>query len=125
MIEVPVCPFSSSSICLDTDHIYCIENYFQQIVEVISKADSTLPRKIFKSMKPFWSQNLSDLKRVSIETCKVWKAGGRPMAGPLFNDYKSARFSYCSCLKEGKRLSMKQMNESLHDALAQKDSMNF
>ena len=85
LINVPAPILHGQSLCSNDSHICDIELYFAQIVDCISLADSTLERTCFHALKPFWSPELSFLKRQSFIHHKAWLDNGRPTGGRIYN----------------------------------------
>ena len=44
-------------------------------------ADSHLPRSVFRALKPFWTTQLSTLKRESFLKHRAWLDHGKPSQG--------------------------------------------
>ena len=55
-----------NALCINDSHKLNLEKYYDAITRVILKTESVLPRVTAKAQKPYWSENLSNLKRESI-----------------------------------------------------------
>ena len=84
-INVPSFVFHGSHVCLDDHHKVLIENYYEDIVSAIVDAESLLPKTNPNIHRSFWSEELSELKRASIECTSFWKSSGSPKEGPFFS----------------------------------------
>jgi len=60
-----------------------------------------------------WDEELSLLKKSSIETNAVWKAAGKPKHGPIFDKRQSSRLLYRKRLREGQRISVLRLITAL------------
>ena len=52
---------------------------------LVNTASCEVKRKIHGVTKPFWSSELTELKRLSVEAHRVWLFNGRPRSG-MSND---------------------------------------
>ena len=125
MISIPPCVLHGSYLCNDVHHNHDIETYFDQILNAIKLADSVLERTNFRGLKPFWSPQLSALKRESFLSHQAWVQAGKPRAGVLYDNHCSARSNYRKCSRKEKRLSSEVKNEQLFRNLMNKDSVAF
>ena len=125
LINVPPSILHGHSLCSDDSHIFDIELYFAQIVDCISLADSTLKRTCFHAVKPFWSPDLSFLKRQSFIHHKAWLDNGRPSSGPIHSVYLTSRSDYRRKLRQEKRSGIKLSNDKLFASLVEKDTAKF
>ena len=53
--------------CNNCEHLHLIENYYHSLTNAISIADAVLPRSNPSAQKSFWNEDLSRLKRESID----------------------------------------------------------
>ena len=111
--------------CSHSDHIHAIQNYYDQLVAAIRKADESLPRSFVRHNKPFWSDNLTELKQGSIDCCNKWKENGSPRSGPLYECKRTCTKRYKTAVKAAKSHSKNKLNEQLYDDLASKNSNDF
>ena len=94
LIDIPPSILHGQYLCQDDTHKYDIELYFTQIVDSIMLADSMLKRTSFRALKPYWSPELSSLKRQSFITHKTWLENNKPSVGPIYDNYITARVNY-------------------------------
>ena len=74
-------------------------DYYQRLINAIAVADLVLPRCNPSNKKHYWNDELSKLKRESIDAFDLWKNSGRPCLGLIFDLKKSAHYRYKSCLR--------------------------
>ena len=66
-VELPVCSHTGSSVCPNTEHCCAINKLYDDIVKSLNKAERlSVPRIPLKSLKPFWSAKLNELKEKAI-----------------------------------------------------------
>ena len=65
LIDIPASILHGQHICTDDIHKCDIEGYFTQIVDSIILADATIERTSFCALKPYWSRELSLLKKMN------------------------------------------------------------
>ena len=125
MITIPQCLLHDSCLCNNDDHKFIIEKYFTEIVDAIKQADSILHRTVFRALKPFWSRELSILKRQSFLFHKTWLENGKPSTGDVYQAYIDSRTSYRRVLRREKASKEQTQNDKLYDCLTEKDSNGF
>ena len=125
LIDVPPGVLHGNLLCNDDSHKYDIELYCTQIVDAVHMADSILPKNVHRSLKPYWSPELSNLKRQSFSHHKAWLEGGKPSSGLLHSNYISSRANYRRVLRQEKRASVAKDNDKLFESLLNKDSIEF
>ena len=124
-VEIPPSVLHGQCLCDNNLHKYDIELYFNQIVNAIHQADATLPKSVFRALKPFWSSELSLLKQQSYTHHKNWISGGKPTSGLLHTNYVESRANYRRMLRHEKRKNVEVSNAKLYDSLVDKDSIKF
>ena len=124
-IDVPNSIFHGQNLCCDNSHIYDIEMYFTAIVESIRIADSVLERSSFRALKPYWSRELSELKRQSFVSHRAWLNAGKPTTGNIYDSYFDTRNKYRRKLRQEKSAKLKLANDKMYENLVQKDYVNF
>ena len=83
LIDIPPSILHGHNLCSDDLHKYDLELYFTRIIDCISLTDSILERSCFRALKPYWSPELSFLKRQSFVDHKTWLTHGKPSDGPI------------------------------------------
>jgi hypothetical protein len=126
-IEVPVGTILHGDHCCSDDyHKFCLENYFNSLLNVIRTADLSLPRStIGKGQKSYWSEYLSVIKCRSIESFELWLLHGKPSSGPIFSAKKDAYYKYKIELRRAQRTNDAKQSESLYNDLVDKDPLSF
>lgn len=125
LIPIPASIIHGNHICTNDNHKCDIELYCTQIVDAIKKADSLLPKNSHRLMKPYWSPELTVLKRESFSSHKMWVENGKPNSGPLHDKYISSRVNYRRALRQEKRSNLTKDNDKLYENLVNKDSFEF
>ena len=124
-----VIPISSINhytfLCDDTQHIVSLENYYCDIVKAIVKADQVLPRLKHGISKPFWSPELSELKRKSYDAFTLWKSAGCPRLGVIYNEKNSTHAQYKRQLRKNKCMDAGNLSNVLAQSLLDRDSNTF
>ena len=80
--------------------MFNLELYFAQIVDAICIADATLERSCFRALKPYWSPELTFLKRQSFMHHKAWLENGKPSFGEIHDRYFDSRAIYRHKLRQ-------------------------
>ena len=111
--------------CESTDHLLEIENYYDQILNVLRISDAVLPRRKHGIAKHFWSNELDDLKQKSIDAFSLWKLAGRPSSGPLHLEKTTARMQYKRALRLAKKQQCNQLSDDFVENLLNGDSVRF
>ena len=96
-----------------------------RIIDCITLADWGLKRSCVRALKPFWSQELSTLKRLSFVHHKTWLNNGKPTIGVFYDNYISSRTDYRRRLRQEKRTKLQMSNERLYVNLIDKDTASF
>ena len=124
-IAIPCGVFHSSHICLDDSHKGMIENYYGDIVKAIVDAESFLPRVNQNFHRSFWTCELSELKRASVECFENWRLCGRPMTGPIYDCKRNCHFRYKIALRKEKAADLKKRSDAMYTDLLNRDSNAF
>ena len=124
-ISIPRTVLHGSSTCNVSQHCHVLESYFHDICNAIVKADLTLPRKKHGVARHFWSDELTDLKQKSIDSCELWKLAGCPRSGPIFCEKQKSHYNYKIAVRRAKKDANKEVNNDLNDALASHDYNTF
>ena len=125
-IKVPFHDLLHGNCCCDSsDHIFAIENYFNDIVTAISDADKCIPRTRPGLSKSFWNDELSSLKNASYDAYIMWRDSGRPSSGLIFNLKKDAHYRYKCAIRRSKKLSDQDHSDRIHDGLINGSGKDF
>jgi len=68
---------------------------------------------------------MSELKRQSIDTHRLWVLFGRPLSGPVYRDRCAARAAYRRALKHKSQIASSRISNDLNDHLLSKDCVAF
>ena len=105
-------------LCNDTDHIFQIEKYYNDILRCIHEADLVLPRCVPTQEKEFWNDHLNVLKNDSIVAHDFWKLNNCPRTGPIFEAKKDAHYKYKLFLRKCRNeCSQKRADDINNDLL--------
>jgi hypothetical protein len=125
-IDVPFCQLvHDECICSNHEHKFLLEHYYDEILLAIKQADLLLPRTNVIARKPYWSPELSELKRGSVESHKIWVVNGKPKSGLFFDNMKDSRYKYRRALRIEKNEMNKCNNDCLYDGLINKEPVKF
>ena len=94
-----------------------IDSAMEKIVQVLTNASKTIPTNKFRpNLKPYWNQDLSDLKSLKIDKYKAWVSEGRPRttASTSWREHKAAKKHFASTLK---RISKEYENRQMIEAV--------
>jgi hypothetical protein len=75
--------------------------------------------------KHYWSDELSNLKRLSIQAHIVWRDAGSPRNGPLNDNRLLCKQRYKHAMREAKRNAVKKVNNKLVNDLLINDLKSF
>ena len=127
LLEIPVPShiFHGDSCCSDENHIFHIEQYYNDIVSAVSNAEMVLPKCNASFQRSFWDDELSCLKQNSLECCSNWKSFGSPKSGPIFDCWKRCSLTYKSAIRKKKRADDQKKNDNLYMNLLSKDGVSF
>ena len=111
--------------CTNDSHKLCLENYYCDLINAVTAAESILPKTRPKCQRSFWTDELTELKRDSVKCDNYWRSIGSPRQGPAFECKKKCHFLYKSALCKEKRKDAREKNDSLHADLANKNGTAF
>ena len=112
-------------ICCNCNHLHLIEEYYSRILNAIYSADAVLPRCNPSVNKQYWNDELSRLKRESIDAYTLWDTNGRPSSGSIFEIKKNAHYRYKLRLRQMQNQFYQSQNDCLHDHLLDRNSARF
>ena len=111
--------------CSNCDHFYHLESYYLSIIDAVAKADAILPRSYPQTQRDFWSSNLTNLKKQSIESCKLWRENGQPPHGPIHDEKVRCHLVYKKELRKAKTENLSNRDSRMHDDLQSKNDRAF
>ena len=109
-------------LCNDTDHIFLIEKYYNDILRCIHEADLVLPRCVPTQEKEYWNDHLNVLKNDSIVAHDFWKMNNCPRSGPIFEAKKDAHYKYKLYLRKCQNERNQQRADDINNDLLNGDS---
>ena len=92
---------------------------------LLASSEQCVPRVGKNRLKFWWNEELSLLKRESVDSNRAWRAAGKPRFGPLFDRRHKARLEYIRKVREGKRLEKHSYTDGLNDAFLGKNNIAF
>ena len=111
--------------CKDETCLAAIQQDYDNLIACILEADSGLPRYRPGSEKDWWTSELTELKRQSIEIENVWIAEGRPHHGPISTERARVRAAYRRATRSAQRAPKLQAWNRLHVAMETNSTSNF
>ncbi len=103
---------------LKAEAVVIIEEVYSGVVAaLIETADSCIPSVAPHVLKHWWTAELNILKKNSNLAFGRWRVAKKPNAGPLFEDYISAKKMFRNAIKKTKNDSKNKINTSLLNAL--------
>ena len=119
------CIIHGDCCCPDDEHKVHLENYYCDIMSAVIEAESVLPKSSPSFQRSFWSEELDELKRNSIDCCNNWKNIGCPLSGPAYNCKRNCYYSYKIALRRSKANDAKCKRDDLYSNLVDKDGISF
>ena len=99
-----------------------IEDVYARIVAVLMHSSRcTVPMVKVNVMKFWWDEELSHLKKESMSTNIIWIQSGKPRSGPVFENYKNAKYKYKLMIRDKQCTEKEEFTNDLHDSLIKKD----
>ena len=103
-----------------------IDELYSNVVSILINAENSfVPRHNKTFYKFWWNEELSILKKDSVETNKIWKAAGKPRSGLIFTNRQRSRMQYRKRLRECEQQSTLSYTNDLHEALLRKNGVAF
>ena len=103
-----------------------IDSVYESIVHILCNAAAVfVPVRSKQFYKFWWDQELDCLKEDSISVHKLWKAAGKPRAGPLFQNFRHTKLLYKRRIRECQRQETSSYTNDLHEALVNKEGNDF
>ena len=115
----------ANHLCDNCDCIIALETFYKDIIGAIEMADRSLPRKRHGLAKPFWSPELTDLKKKSLDAHNLWKNCNCPRSGPIYHEKLQTNYNYKLQLRKSKAETNRSMSAQISNNLLNKDSTGF
>ena len=114
-----------NKLCSVDSHKASLENYYNDIVNAVLNAQNCLPRTDNNVQRSFWTDELSDLKRASINCTNFWKSQGSPTSGPVYDCKKNCCMKYKTAIRRSKKENEKHRNDHMYSDLLNHDTNSF
>ena len=98
---------------------------YDRLTWCFSEADKILPRHKPGTEKDWWTSDLSEIRKQSIEIHSLWKNEGRPRNGPIQDERLRVRATYKRAIRAAQRSPKQASWDRLHFALADEDTNSF
>lgn len=122
-------PESSMNAKCDTfkcTHWNDIISYYCAIVDALKiAAESNIPFVYGNFYKHYWSQELDDLKRASIDAHQLWLSNGKPNCGLIKDMQRDAKYKYKLALRHAQRSEEFLVDDELSQLFLRKDVNKF
>ena len=100
-------------------------NYDKILTALHGSARMCAPETKLSFFKHYWDDELNDMKYRSIEANKLWDECGRPRSGPVYHEWRSARYTYKRAFRNKQREANLYVSNTLNDCLMNKDVNEF
>ena len=78
-----------------------VDVLYNDIIMALSVAEiGSVPRIHLRSLKPFWTAELDELKQQSIMWHNIWGSNGRPSSGTIHHIKSSKKLQYKKAIKD-------------------------
>jgi len=103
-----------------------IDTAFQHIAQALhATARDHCPITTGTFFKPYWDEEMTELKRQSIDIHQLWVACGRPNSGHIYTYHCWARAEYRWAIKYKTQVTSTHISNDLHAQLLSKDCASF
>lgn len=114
--------------CCNSDHISCINQFYEDIVASLVEAGGIIAHHSGKKSnfnKPGWNDYVADLYKASKEAYKLWANSGKQRQGPIFDTYVRSRARCKYAIRYIKANENALSKESLANKMTQSDYKSF
>jgi hypothetical protein len=114
--------------CADTNHRVAIDDAYEYLtcsLRVASQCALKLVKASNGSKGITWSRELTMLKGISRKALQLWRDGGCPVSGVLFDDKQNAKRVYKRALKEQKLFRNRSRLKDLSDCIEKSNMTGF
>ena len=102
-----------------------IQKRYDWLISCLKTADAPLPRHKPGVEKSWWTPNLTQLRKQSIDIHKVWLAEGKPHQGHTNVERLRVKAAYKRALKDAQRAPKQESWNRLHTAMTSNDTDKF
>jgi exonuclease III len=118
--------FKCSFPCNHSEHKVALCTFCDNLASCVkSAAENSVEAKSPGIKKPYWSSELSDLKRLSIEAHVNWEANGRPKSGFANDNRLMCKYRYKRAIRVARYNFEHNLSNKLADKLLKGDSRSF
>ena len=111
--------------CQNVECIASIQNEYDELISLITKADSILPRHKPGVQKHWWTEELTLLKSKNIDIHRLWQREGKPHSGVTNAERLRVKAAYRQALKAAQRAPKQACWNKLHGTFASKSTNEF
>ena len=112
--------------CDYSGHSHAIDNLYNSIVYALQQAEQVaVPRIPYKSLKPFWTEHLDDLKEKSVFWGRLWVDAGRPRSGELFKLKSACSLRYKAAIRQAVIDYDNTFDNDLYEYFTRKEPTQF
>ena len=109
-------PSCSSVHCTNEYCRAAIQSEYDNLIKQISDADKALPRHKPGVQKPWWTEELTNLRQKSIDIHRLWQSEGKPRSGPTNTERLKVKAAYQKAIKSAQRSPRQLCWNRLHGA---------
>ena len=103
-----------------------LDNWYNEVISALQiSADLFIPKRKRNFFKFWWNAELDELTENAIKSCRAWREAGKPIHGPLNNNYRKDKLLYQKQLKEEQGRETFVFTNDLHEALLRKSGTDF
>lgn len=124
-IQTPVFQCPRRCHCDDVNCHEAIQSEYDNLTQLILKADAVLPRHKPGIQKDWWTTELTELRTKSIEIHALWIDEGRPRQGPTHMERLRVRASYKKAIRAAQRSPKQASWNRLHSSMVTNDTDSF
>ena len=103
-----------------------IELSYSKLVSGLNDiANRTIPKLNNTTLKFWWNDELSELKKNACHSNQNWLEAGKPKSGMLADIMKSDKYAYKLAIRKDKQAETKGITNSLLESLSQHNRSSF
>ena len=109
-----------------SEHKVALSTFCDNMVSCVkTAAENCVEAKFLSVKKPYWSSELSDLKRLSIEVNAIWEAKGRLKSMFTNDNSLMCKYRYKRAIRVARNNFEQNLNKKLADKLLNDDLRSF
>jgi len=107
-------------------HWWDINCYYNSLVTSLqNSADVCIPLMHEGSLKSYWSEEINELKKASIEAHQLWLASGKPNKGLINDIRKDSKYKYKLAIRNAARTADIELDDEISQLYLKKDFTKF